>query len=1040
MKINYHRKIYALLQSTKELSDQEIEIECLKDKLPTLKEWWETQGKQQCEGLAKTSDRVALKSKPDSDLPNNIEVSHLISGQKQKFTLIDDRQFQPRSEIGENAEKTFWWLWRFSPEKLREQEKNALLMPADRVLPDCPRHSYKSTVSALSGAMFPNENIETPPCRPHLLLFTFSPVQEFIKASRKFLDFWAGSYLLHYLGAKMCWYIAEEYGPDAVITPSLWGQEIIDALILDKYPDFQQEFDKYTKGDPVSKFNNRESVSLSTAGFPNLVTAVLPGKEAAKAMGKKLAEKLKSDWVDIGIKVREVIKKEVMDFVAPIATKEEKWKEFWQDKEKDFTDLEKYQNEFKKWQHGGNWEWNKLWEAQLDNTWESYWTVVPLGDPERDLEEINNESAEEWLKAQTQLSQERQEIPTEAEKQFYEKFNVGTWWGSFQGRLGKSIQAVKNTRTWQIPVAPGERSTLSGQYSAVHPSLHYDKFREGAGMSAGNMRLFWQVMAEAFPGLFNGSEKLNALELTKRMAWVDGGVAKSLGIKIDSSLSRDERYQKYIRFPNLSSIASARFAHDNPQKVAQYWDCLKEKLDVVPNFSGKQKGAFHAKSRHPFQVKKTDKKFKEVFEDDKPYNGMMFSSKWLAEDMNLKKVSELSNKDQISKLREIVGEAHKECGFGESSPSDWWAIVLGDGDNMGRYVNGSKLKPYRDYISLKAWDNSQRQELEAWDNLQRQKKYILFIFAEYLLEKGLHRLALRLIIEVIPEFLKTPKRMGPATHVGLNRALLDFSNRLVPYLTEERCCGRVVYSGGDDVMAVLPVEDLPEYLRSLHAAWQGGEDLEFKSEGGYWFPKDETVKNSSLDKRPYFTMGEGATMSMGIVIAHKSVPLPTVLESLWTAEKERAKKIPDKDGLCFRVIYGSGNTLEALMKGTLLSQWHDLLEIEKYNEAFSPLLYRLAEELPRRCLVTENQKLFSEAAKVIINRREDSKKLEVGSEEKLLAWLDAWEYWAFKAPRDDGKPALGTQPEDLGRLLKFTGYWIDRMCERENWVKENNKK
>jgi len=69
-------------------------------------------------------------------------------------------------------------------------------------------------------------------------------------------------------------------------------------------------------------------------------------------------------------------------------------------------------------------------------------------------------------------------------------------------------------------------------------------------------------------------------------------------------------------------------------------------------------------------------------------------------------------------------------------------------------------------------------------------------------------------------------------------------------------------------------------------------------------------------------MGEGATLSAGIVIAHKSVPLPTVLESLWSAEEDRAKEIkgaainddkiiPAKDGFCFRVIYGGGNVLEA---------------------------------------------------------------------------------------------------------------------------------
>ncbi len=54
------------------------------------------------------------------------------------------------------------------------------------------------------------------------------------------------------------------------------------------------------------------------------------------------------------------------------------------------------------------------------------------------------------------------------------------------------------------------------------------------------MRLFWLIMSkgEAFKGLFNGSEKLNVLELTKRMAWIDGGVAKDLGIEVIDRISR----------------------------------------------------------------------------------------------------------------------------------------------------------------------------------------------------------------------------------------------------------------------------------------------------------------------------------------------------------------------------------------------------------------------------------------------------------------------------------------------------------------------
>jgi CRISPR-associated protein Cmr2 len=527
-----------------------------------------------------------------------------------------------------------------------------------------------------------------------------------------------------------------------------------------------------------------------------------------------------------------------------------------------------------------------------------------------------------------------------------------------QSRLGKLIQSVKNTRRWSLPVSPGERSTLSGQFSAVHPNLLYnEQFREGGGLSSGSMGLFWRLMSLVYPGLFNGSEKLNAIELTKRMAWGYGGVAESLGIQVNC---KDEEidHEKLIRFPNLSSIAAARFAHDHPSKVNGYWDYL-DKL-IQQEFLPKQHHKFDYRTRRrPFHIYKTDEKINPDNRDGQDYNGVMFSSKWLSEDMGLQ------DKEEIKTLRSLVEQAHKQSGFSDGSPSDWWVIVLADGDNMGKYVSGAKLENYDKYIVEDAVDKNNLNN-ENWLKL-----------------------------------LDTKKRMGPATHVGLNRALLDFSNRLVPYLTEKRFCGKVIYSGGDDVMAVLPLEDLPEYLLSLRAAWCGGNDPynEFKNEGGYWIPQSNIP---GISNRPHFTMGAGATMSIGVVIAHKSVPLPTVLENIWEAEKERAKKLPDKDGLCFRVIYGGGNTLEAVMKGELLESWYGL--VNSPSEELSPLLLRLAEELPRRAAVTENCQLFGKAANVIMNRRDESKKLD--NFPSIVTWLNKWEDWVKRLEKE--KQALAS--------------------------------
>ncbi|MBE9072315.1 type III-B CRISPR-associated protein Cas10/Cmr2, partial [Microcystis sp. LEGE 08355] len=238
--------------------------------------------------IASSSDRVNLGEAQGTNINS---VKHPISGQTRNITSQDLRPEIPAEITSEtDIEKLFWWFWRFYPELIRQNQNDFFLYPAHSILPDCPLHSYKSTVSALVGAMYPEHWQEGGKSQhPYLFLFTFSPVQEFIKASRKFVDFWAGSYLLHYLSVKLCWYIAETYGSDAVITPSLWSQEIIDALIVKKYPDFAANFAYFQDGtSPVGRFDNGISTSLSTAGFPNVIMALVPGKEAARELGEKL--------------------------------------------------------------------------------------------------------------------------------------------------------------------------------------------------------------------------------------------------------------------------------------------------------------------------------------------------------------------------------------------------------------------------------------------------------------------------------------------------------------------------------------------------------------------------------------------------------------------------------------------------------------------------------------------------------------------------------------------------------------------------------
>jgi CRISPR-associated protein Cmr2 len=1064
---DYRRKLYVLLKAP-ELEGWGTQIcnqlACLEGFLgnepESLTDWWNRQGGKVAQEIGASSDRINLQTQS----PETTQACHPISGQKQTLHSQSPETLDIDIEAIKDEpdpKKVFWWFWRFYPELLAQQYPDALLYPAHSILPDCPLHSHQSTVSALVGALS-NSGAEQPEEQvPYLLLFSFSPVQEFIKASRKFVDFWAGSYLLHYLSARLCWYVAQQYGPDAVIVPSLWNQEIFDALMLEdsNFASFEATLRKIAHEDsehktPVERFENGVSNSLSTAGFPNMITVLVPGKRAAEQLGQTLGTELKRIWQeDIGAKIQRHVRDRVISFLTSPdkqTEQEQCWSDFVAALPRQ-ADRDAYRREWDCLKQASCWEWRHLWEAQLENTWEPYWSAVPLGMPGEALEIAVSRDIEQWTTAQNQIAWPPEPLPSQAEATVYtQQLNVGTWWGSLQQRLRVAHQATKNTRHWQIPVAPGTRSTLSGQFSALHPRLNYQvlqrngkatDFRQGGGLPEGSMRLFWSLMSYAYKGLFNGSEMLNALELTKRMAWQFGGVAESLGVNTTvqplslEALSEDIEglrleaitdeidYEQIIRFPNLSSIAAARFMYESfnrpNSKLRQYWTTLRSIIgDRFPNAQHRYRFAARTKGR-PTQVLNTDRRINPNARAGHNYNGVMFSAKWLADEMQLEKAGNVSDKvDEVAELRAAISSAHRAVGFGEGSPGDWWVIVLGDGDGMGSYISGKKLHPYKAYLPNQ--DPSHYQD----------------------------GVAAEAFTEAFEGLLNTPKRMGPATHIGLNRALLDFSNRLVPYLTEQRYCGRVVYSGGDDVMAVLPLEDLPGYLRSLRAAWCGNPDpegefdrhnpsasvsMEDQVQGsGYWYPKQPLP---GVSERPHFTMGQGATMSLGIVIAYKTVPLPTVLESLWSAEKT-AKDMPNKDGLCFRVIYGGGNTLQALMTGHLLEGWWQL--VQGGGEELSPLLYRLAEELPRRATFTEGHYLFARAAEVITRNRDQGRQGDDYKQfcDRLSAWLHDWEDWAGQAKTEAAEEAfpLGATPEDLGYLLRFSAFWVDKITQRQTWL------
>ncbi len=842
--------------------------------------------------ITSASDRGAIGSvatridyAPKDNTDKGLEIFHLLSGAKLDFKLKQHSQLisnrlsyiQEKEQnlveaipasVKTDIKKLFWWLWRCLPEAFCDlfQEDSLMLMPADTSMPDSSIWSHGSLTAALAGALvgyeLTSEQIEQRGSaddilsHPYLATFTFSPVQELIKASRKMRDFWAGSWILHYLSARVCWELAKLYGPDSFLYPNLYQQPLIDYWILKEWAGFEKWVE------PPSPR------SLLTAGFPNVIVLVLPKDKVSAAMATARQTVLET-WRDLG----NLVFQELHD------------RRHW---------MPQLQADC------------STWKGWLDAQWQIYSTAIPIGKEEEPLNNTANpkDKFQPWLDTQNQaynLIGEKEKLFQDAEIAFFLKaydkhlhsVNVGSWWPYIFAQTRLALAAAKNARNWVIPTAFATRSTVSGLGPVVHPGKDW--------IAEGETKKYWQRQA----GLFDGREQLNATETVKR------GLEKILP-KLFAKIEEGEVTEAIAAsYPDLTA-GVAGYLKVNADVDSHRLHFEKACKAVLDNFDWAEQVIKQMRSK--WGIPWIDNK-----SHPKRYHPRLLNAGWLVEDAETialtqlnEKMKKTSDPGEVEKFSREIAQLKIEYRseiqqiidrhYPSNNPADWYVLAAGDGDGMSEWLKGKKMKTYRDYIP---------------SDLQSQ-----------------------VTEETFENFLNLPKRMGPSTHNALSRALLDFSNRLVPYLTEQRYAGRLIYGGGDDVLAYTNLWEWDNWLWDIRQCFRGDKDpmKEFDNSGDYWrWQSGELPPN--LLARPLFTMGHTATISFGITIAHHSVPLAIALENLWEAEAEAKKHeyhsgchlesqkdiYTKKDAVQVRILYSNGNILKATAKFDVFRLWQNLL-------------------------------------------------------------------------------------------------------------------
>ena len=275
----------------------------------------------------------------------------------------------------------------------------------------------------------------------------------------------------------------------------------------------------------------------------------------------------------------------------------------------------------------------------------------------------------------------------------------------------------------------------------------------------------------------------------------------------------------------------------------------------------------------------------EIDPDRVRYEHRDWNGRWIHQ-KNRHDVEE-TEKSPPEKIWEQIRKAKKK-----TPPPSYYAILMMDADNMGQWLKGDFAPKVCEVLHPKMVSYYQNLGQQAQDGLNARRP------------------------------------VGPALHASISEALNNFASHVAPGIVEKHN-GTMIYSGGDDVLALLPVRQAVSCADALSRAFRG---------------EDGVVPGwTQADKRQYLAMGKRATLSAGIAFVHFMEDLRLALDAARQAEK--AAKNDGRNRLTLHFMRRSGERSQASLTWDLAQWFQELVQIFA-DGATDGWTYRLREELP----------------------------------------------------------------------------------------------
>lgn len=751
-------------------------------------------------------------------------------------------------------------------------------MPADTRAPDHSIWEHNRLTSALAFMEGPTRVPLHAAREPMLLSFSLGPVQEFIAEARTGRDLWTGSMLLADLAWRSMLPVVRRYGPDAVLSPDLRGNPMVDRWLAD-HP---ETFGSLVDGDPFTY----------AAMLPHHWIAVLPrGGDGhlleLDRLAKECQAAVQERWDNLAIAVSDRLAKASQQVgVAPT-----EWRQDWDHQHRQVIHVTwvavpwDHHAGMDGWTVGGALPAQDLSGAPGGMSDEQR---VGLAERERRLRP--------WVPEATWARYEAAREVFARTHAVYLKSERGFDYALTHHRLQVWHNQRKAARVYPREAeAASDRCTVCGRRAALGPRTDARRPLDG---QRSTLREFWKKLGKALSEPAWGEERLCGVCVFKRLLVplgtpevdVDDFNQVWTGAKVDVARSpTDERLR--APFPSTSAVASQRFLREvcsDPSLASTRATVADEARRVAwpRTLFSRALSSLADLPAEPFlelepQVLSTGARAAELDRMGK------------------------SPADQRPLARAVSTLLDAAAKLNIRPPSSRFALLALDGDGLGRLLLG-------DAERMKA----------AWRDV-------------------LHPLAAKQLATNPTAvqagwaaMLDRERLAGPALHAFVSRALADFAHRIVPWVVEREFHGRLIFTGGDDVLAMVDAEDallVAARLQQLYAApwvvdtrpgdppWKHRHHREIEAwspdrdRGRFVIPRwgDAPMALSSaeiidpvrpegapvpaapaggLDGEVLGLLGPHQSLSAGIVFAHFKTPLRGVIRAAHAMLDHKAKE------------------------------------------------------------------------------------------------------------------------------------------------------